>query len=682
MNRRTQRALSLLPVLMLGLHLGTSQAQEAPPSDQHFSTLRPYTLPGRSEPEAPTRVARVVQTQGDVRLWEAEDQEADSAQRNRVLASGDRLITGRGGRAELRIGSTELRLGELSELQVQRLDEDTIRLVLQRGQLAVRVRSADIAREVELLTGEATIRPERAGHYRIDREGATSFATAWRGSLSVAGEGQSFRVGSGQRVEMWRAGGLRYNAAPPVADAFSDWVARDEQADANPRSAETQRYVSPEMTGIEDLDRHGRWDRHPEFGPVWFPSVVATGWAPFRDGRWVWRARWGWTWVDAAPWGFAPFHYGRWVSWGGRWAWAPGEVVARPVFAPALVAWVGGPVGSRAQVGFSISFGGTYSPAVGWVPLAPWEAYTPAFPCPPRYVTVVNRPHLPPPGRQPVRTGPIMYNNQGVAGAVTVVPRNALSQGQQVAAVAVSNRDAEVMRAVQAERFSSGAAPQRLVVVPQASIAAPAGTTTVAVQPVPGGAVPAGTVPRAAHAVPSGMPPNAQTAPGTAAGVIGVPSQPPAAGRAEWMQREKERSERAARPVEQEREPTREPEREPRSRIPVQPLPSQASPAPASSLQTPAGVTQVPVRPAQTVQPLQPAQAAQTMPTAPPMQRTPQLLPGREAPPPAVPQAARELPRETLREAKPAPAAAKANEPQPPREHKRDQRDQRTQQVM
>jgi hypothetical protein len=448
--------------------------------------------------------------------------------------------------------------------------------------------------------------------------------------MNVAGEGQSLRVGNGQRVEMWRAGGLRYNAAPPVADAFSDWVARDEQADAQPRSAETQRYVSPEMTGVEDLDRHGRWDRHPEFGPVWFPTVVAAGWAPFRDGRWMWRARWGWTWVDAAPWGFAPFHYGRWVSWGGRWAWVPGEYVARPVFAPALVAWVGGPAGSRANVSFSISFGGTYSPAVGWVPLAPWEAYTPAFPCPPRYVTVVNRPNLPPPGRQPVRTGPIMYSNQGVAGAVTVVPRNALSQGQAVAAVAVSNRDTEVMRAVQAERFSSGAAPQRLAVVPQASIAAPAGTTTVAVQPVPGGAVPLTTSPPPAASLPQ-----VQAVPGTAGGVVNVPAQRPAAGRTEWMQREKERSERAAREATREREQ----EREPRGRVPVQPVPAQAMPAATQSLPAPAGVTNVQVQP---------------------VQRAPAPSPSREAQP---------KPQQ-------APAATA------PREQKREQREQRTQQVM
>ena len=107
---------------------------------------------------------------------------------------------------------------------------------------------------------------------------------------------------------------------------------------------------------------------------------------------WVWVRPWGWTWVDEAPWGFAPFHYGRWVHWGGRWGWWPGAYVARPVFAPALVAWVG-----SSNWGVSVNVGG---PAIGWVPLAPREVYVPWYRTTPRYVDRVNR-HPPPPGHRP-----------------------------------------------------------------------------------------------------------------------------------------------------------------------------------------------------------------------------------------------------------------------------------------
>jgi len=64
-------------------------------------------------------------------------------------------------------------------------------------------------------------------------------------------------------------------------------------------------------------------------------------WAPYTTGRWIWDPRFGWSWVDVAPWGWAPYHYGRWVHLGAVWAWAPGPVVVRPVYAPALVAFFG-----------------------------------------------------------------------------------------------------------------------------------------------------------------------------------------------------------------------------------------------------------------------------------------------------------------------------------------------------
>ena len=88
---------------------------------------------------------------------------------------------------------------------------------------------------------------------------------------------------------------------------------------------------------------------------------------------------WGWTWVDDEPWGFAPFHYGRWAYAGNRWCWVPGPVAVRPVYAPALVAFVGG-------VGISIGGG----PGVGWFPLAPGEVYVPYYRGSRGYVERVN----------------------------------------------------------------------------------------------------------------------------------------------------------------------------------------------------------------------------------------------------------------------------------------------------
>jgi len=182
---------------------------------------------------------------------------------------------------------------------------------------------------------------------------------------------------AGQSARFSGTDQLDYDIAQlPGADDFDNWAfQRDHREDG----AESANYVSPEMTGYEDLDDYGHWQYVAGYGTVWVPSSVASDWAPYRDGHWAYISPWGWTWVDDEPWGFAPFHYGRWAYAENRWCWVPGPVAVRPVYAPALVAFVGG---------VSISIGG--GPGVGWFPLAPGEVYMPYYRGSRRYVERVN----------------------------------------------------------------------------------------------------------------------------------------------------------------------------------------------------------------------------------------------------------------------------------------------------
>jgi len=87
--------------------------------------------------------------------------------------------------------------------------------------------------------------------------------------------------------------------------------------------------------------------------------------------------------VDDEPWGFAPFHYGRWAYVESAWCWVPGPVYVRPVYAPALVVFVGGDFDRDDR-----RFGGR--PGVGWFPLAPGEVYVPGYRSSRTYVNNVN----------------------------------------------------------------------------------------------------------------------------------------------------------------------------------------------------------------------------------------------------------------------------------------------------
>jgi hypothetical protein len=369
------------------------------------------------------RVGRLVDLQGDVALYDPEAREWTEAIRNRPVVAGDRLVLQRSARAEVRVGSTVLLLGQGADVSVDALDDDRLRLTLNAGSLALRLAGRDQAEATEIRTVAALIRPQRAGQYRIDQDEASTFAATWRGALEVSGHGHLLLIGPGERHEIWvdaRQGAARSRPARLPDDRLAAWAeSRFEAEDAAPQA---WRYASPGIPGLEDLDRHGRWDSHPEYGAVWVPYGVSATWAPFTDGRWIWMRPWGWTWVDAQPWGFAPSYYGRWVQWRGRWSWWPGVRQARPVFAPAVVAWVGGP---HVSVGITIGS----QPPSAWVPLQPWQPYVP--------IVAPRPPHRGEPGyRLPPPSAPISRDGRDGRSAPPAavgrpLPRDSVQYGPQ-----------------------------------------------------------------------------------------------------------------------------------------------------------------------------------------------------------------------------------------------------------
>lgn len=417
------------------------------------------------EADPPGRVARLADLNGQVWLYSPDSAEWVAADRNRPLTSGDRLATDPGARAELQVGSTILRLDASSELEVVELDDDTISLQLHGGSMTARVRNFNDAGEVDVLTEEGRFVLQRAGRYRVDRDRPASHLTVYTGEAVYEGPNSELTVTAGQRAEFWLDSGnaAQYSLSSPVNDDFAGWNGeRDRAADR----VVAPRYVSAEMTGVEELDRYGNWDQNSEYGALWYPRGVAVGWAPYSTGHWAYVRPWGWTWVDDAPWGFAPFHYGRWVYHRDRWGWAPGARVVRPVYAPALVAWVGGP-----NVSVSVNIGG--GPAVGWFPLAPREVYVPSYRHSPRYVQNINITHV-----TNITTinavvnnprAPRDFGNRRYPNALTVVPGSVLTARQPVAPAAAQMRNTPWVRDLNREPRRGEA----LVVAPIAAPVAP-----------------------------------------------------------------------------------------------------------------------------------------------------------------------------------------------------------------
>jgi hypothetical protein len=351
-NRILPATLSMLAILVvLGATPMTARAQDQ-----------------RAVGPTPPRLAFI---DGEVSFWRPGAEDWTPAQVNTPLAAGDSLYAADGGNLEVQIASRAfVRAGSGTELGIESLEDGYLQLKVTSGHVALDLKRLPTGQRIEVDTPNGAFTIDRTGYYRVDVDGGTSFSTRRGGEATVipAG-GDTSVVPDGQQVVLQGTETATVTAnVAPEPDAWDRWSdERDGGLAERPRSTE---YVPPDVAGTDDLDRHGEWREAPRYGHVWVPHDVPPDWAPYSTGRWVWDPYYGWSWVDDAPWGWAPYHYGRWVYDAGYWGWAPGPVVPAPIYAPALVAFLG-PAGVAVNVGIGVPF-------VGWValgfgePVLPW----------------------------------------------------------------------------------------------------------------------------------------------------------------------------------------------------------------------------------------------------------------------------------------------------------------------
>ena len=212
-------------------------------------------------------------------------------------------------------------------------------------------------------------------------------------------------------------------------------------------------------------------------------------------------------------------------------AGCPGAVVARPVYAPALVAFIGG-------AGWGVTLaGGAALPAVGWVPLAPREVYHPYYRASVAYVrnvnvTSVNRTVINNITNVTVVNRTTVVNNYANQRGATVVPSAAFTRAAPVHRAALDvPRDSWCMRDVvptvahlpptAAARAGAAIPAAAEMHVPQPNAPANIARTPVRTEPTPSGraepSVPASPGPAFAHR-PDGNGPRAPPIPAAASG--------------------------------------------------------------------------------------------------------------------------------------------------------------------
>ena len=388
---------------------------------RHFSQLALLAAAGGvlAQADPPGRVGRLNHADGSVIFSPAGDNEWTDAEANRPLTRGDRLWTDRGSRAEIQIGSSAIRMDGQSRLEILALDDQSTRLSLTQGSVSVRVRSLPEGENFEIDTPNLAHRVVSPGDYRLDVDsGGTTRVTIHSGTGAVYGEnGEDQLLGGGQQVIFHgRALAQLTSHESPPEDAFDRWTAERNRAEDQSIAA---RYVPREVVGYQQLDPHGQWVLDATRGAIWVPQGTPDNWAPYRDGHWEWIAPWGWTWIDAASWGFAPFHYGRWDLVDGRWAWVPGRLSLRTVYAPALVAFIDGAHGMLSGV--------SARTRIAWFPLAPGEMWQPGFNASMTYIRNVN------PNMVPAENG-AAYAYQHRREALTAMSGDDFHRGRPIAA--------------------------------------------------------------------------------------------------------------------------------------------------------------------------------------------------------------------------------------------------------
>jgi len=442
-----------------------------------FTCMAAFTAHAQAGDDLLARVGRVANVQGTI-YHSPDDNAGDWTQvgLNDPVAQGDNLWVDRAGRAEVDYGGGQFRLAGDTNLHVSRLTERQLALFVATGSVIVRVRALEPEDSVRVDTPTTQIALTRPGLYRVDvdQEAAKTTLIVREGEADVATAAGTEQVLPGQTAVLAGRGNVMADIRNGGGiDGFDTWSAARDRVYEAPRE---NAYVSREMVGSADLDMYGAWQTYPDYGSVWFPTVDPE-WAPYRFGHWTWLRDWGYVWVDDAPWGYAPFHYGRWAYVGGRWGWCPGAYVARPLWAPALVAWYDG-------AGFVRSPGRNNGAVYGWVPLGWREPFVPSWRgCASRCYARYNRPYAVNVAERP-DARPTHFVNWSVPGGSTAVPAAALTSGRPVAI-------------------------NRLPIASNRAIAPPLSTTPPAVKPVrerPGAIRPGTAIPLPASAYAARMP--------------------------------------------------------------------------------------------------------------------------------------------------------------------------------
>jgi hypothetical protein len=342
-------------------------------------------------------VGRITHVEGKILTYSEDEEDWVEIGSNAPVGAEDGFYTVKNTRAELVFpNDTMLRMGELTELEVLRIEEDSTEIFIPSGIVRAYNHGLHTVVKVGTAMGYVEIPPQGIVDLYVDDRATEIFAlqedilfhkTVGTGAL----ETHQLRAGSNSLIFSIR----HVETGTMLADTpWNRWCLDRDMILKEQAAIRSAHLPSRLQVYSHEIEPYGEWERMKYRGYYywfWRPVHVSIGWTPFTRGGWN---RWhrDYVWVSTEPWGWCTHHYGNWVNLYGAWRWTP--YIHMGFSSPGI-----------SFVNLNIHFGRLYRPYwhpgriawisttthVGWIPLAPWETYYGCRKWGPRTVVVKYR---------------------------------------------------------------------------------------------------------------------------------------------------------------------------------------------------------------------------------------------------------------------------------------------------
>ena len=321
--------------------------------------------------EPPVIVGRVYYIEGSLLRYVPAENDWVALVNDAPFGTGDTLYTGNQGMAELIVpNGTWIRIGDNTQIQFIALDADVAEVDMASGLARFYNKDPDLVIKATSPFGYVLVYPGGVFDFYMGENSAEVVAVKGKITFVHAASNARYEVSPGNPSILADQSQVTSgdSGVDPTWDGWNKTRENFWASKANVRGPSTQ-YLPPALRNDAYVfEENGRWEQvNYDGGNRWFwrPTRVATGWAPFTNGRWTdWYG--DQTWIPSEPFGYTTHHYGNWIYARNNWYWAP----------PVATVTVGLPL---LNIGF-FWYPGRVSwihsgSNVGWVPLAPRETY-------------------------------------------------------------------------------------------------------------------------------------------------------------------------------------------------------------------------------------------------------------------------------------------------------------------